>query len=65
MKKSTVKSIAFAAAACLSVIPFLSFAEVKALSFAINESNGSGDGTKIKDYMGSNDIDFGVLDFAK
>lgn len=65
MKKSTVKSIAFAAAACLSVLPFFSFAEVKALSFAIYESNGSGDGTKIKDYMGSNDIDFGVFDFAK
>lgn len=65
MKKSTVKSIAFAVAACLTVMPFFSFAEVKALSFAINESNGSGDGTKIKDYMGSNDIDFGVFDFAK
>ena len=41
MKKSTVKSIAFAAAACLCVMPFLSFAEVKALSFAINEANSS------------------------
>lgn len=65
MKKSTVKSIAFAAAALLTVMPFCSFAEIKALSFAINESNGSGDGTKIKDYMGSNDIDFGVFDYAK
>ena len=41
MKKSTVKSIAFAAAACLTVMPFFSFAEVKALSFAINEANSS------------------------
>ena len=65
MKKSAVKSIAFAAAALLTVMPFCSFAEVKALSFAIRESSGSGDGAKIKDYMGSNDIDFGVFDFAK
>ena len=65
MKKSTVKSIAFAAAACLSVMPFFSFAEVKALSFAIRESNGSSDGGYIKNFMGSNDIDFGVFDYAK
>lgn len=65
MKKSAVKSIAFAAAALLTVMPFCSFAEVKALSFAIRESSGSGDGAKIKDYMGSNDIDFGVFDYAK
>ena len=38
---------------------------VRALSFAINESNGSGDRTPIKDYMGQNAIDFGVFDTAK
>lgn len=65
MKKSTVKSIAFAAAACLSVMPFFSFAEVKALSFAIDEPNTSKDKTPIQTYMGQNDVDFGVFDFAK
>lgn len=65
MKKSTVKSIAFVAAVCLCVMPFLSFAEVKALSFAIRESSGSSDGGYIKNFMGSNDIDFGVFDYAK
>lgn len=65
MKKSTVKSIAFAAAACLSVIPFFSFAEVKALSFAINEGNGSGDRQPIKDFMSTNDVDFAAFDFTK
>lgn len=65
MKKSTVKSIAFAAAACLTVMPFFSFAEVKALSFAINEANTSNDETPIQTYMGQNDVDFGVFDFGK
>lgn len=37
MKNNAVKSIAFAAATCLSVMPFFTFAEVKALSFAINK----------------------------
>ena len=41
MKKSTAQLIAFAAAALLTVMPFCSFAEVKALSFAINEANSS------------------------
>ena len=65
MKKSTVKSIAFAAAALLTVMPFCSFAEVKALSFAINEANSSTDKQPIRDYMGQNDVDFGVFDFGK
>ena len=65
MKKSTVKSIAFAAAACLSVMPFFSFAEVKALSFAINEVIDSQDKTPIQNYMSQNGIDFGVFDYTK
>lgn len=65
MKKSTVKSIAFAAAACLSVMPFFSFAEVKALSFAINYANNSVDKQPISDYMGQNGVDFGIFDYAK
>lgn len=65
MKKSTVKSIAFAAAALLTVMPFCSFAEVKALSFAINEGNGSGDRQPIKDFMSTNDVDFAAFDFTK
>lgn len=40
-------------------------AAVKALSFAINEANSTTDKTPIKDYMGQNDVDFGVFDFAK
>lgn len=47
MKKSTVKSIAFTAAALLTVMPFCSFAEVKALSFAIDETNNCNDETPI------------------
>ena len=65
MKKSTAQLIAFAAAACLSVMPFFSLAEVKALSFAINEANSTTDKQPIRDYMGQNDVDFGVFDFAK
>ena len=40
-------------------------AAVKALSFAINEANSSADKQPIRDYMGQNDVDFGVFDFAK
>ena len=65
MKNRTVQLITFAAAACLSVMPFFTFAEVKALSFAINEVNSSADKQPIRDYMGQNDVDFGVFDFAK
>lgn len=65
MKNNAVKSIAFAAAACLSVIPFFSFAEVKALSFAINFAHNSVDEQPIRDYMGQNGVDFGIFDYAK
>lgn len=64
MKKSTVKSIAFAAAAFFAALP-LSATTIKALSFAIRQSSGSSDGDYIKNFMGSNDIDFGVFDYAK
>lgn len=48
------------------LIPFASSATtVKALSFAINEPNGSGDRTPIKAYMATNDVDFGAFDYAK
>lgn len=66
MKKSAVKSIAFAAAVCLSVIPFFSFAEVKALSFAITGAHDNkGDRNSITNYMVGSDIDFGAFDFSK
>ncbi len=65
MKNNAVKSIAFAAAACLSVMPFFSLAEVKALSFAINEVIDSQDKTPIQNYMSQNGIDFGVFDYTK
>ena len=48
------------------LIPFASSATtVKALSFAINEANSSTDKQPIRDYMGQNDVDFGVFDFGK
>lgn len=65
MKNNAVKSIAFAAAACLSVIPFFSFAEVKALSFAIDDTINCNDETPIQAYMGTSGIDFGVFDHTK
>ena len=65
MKKSTVKSIAFVAAVCLCVMPFLSFAEVKALSFAINPANNTTDKQPIRDYMGLNGVDFGAFETTK
>jgi uncharacterized repeat protein (TIGR02543 family) len=40
-------------------------AEVKVLSFAINEANSTKDKQPIRDYMGQNNVDFGVFDFAK
>lgn len=47
-------------------IPLASSATtVKALSFAINEANTSGDRTPIKTYMATNDVDFGAFDCAK
>ena len=65
MKNRIMPLITFAAVACLSVIPFFSFAEVKALSFAINYANNSVDKQPIRDYMGQNDVDFGIFDYAK
>ena len=64
MKKSAVKSIAFAAAAFFAALP-LSATTIKALSFAINEGNGSGDRQPIKDFMSTNDVDFAAFDFTK
>ena len=59
-----LRRIALVAAAMF--IPFATRATtVKALSFAIRESSGSSDGGYIKNFMGSNDIDFGVFDYAK
>ncbi len=47
-------------------IPFASSATtVKALSFAINDSNTSGDKTPIKTYMGANGVDFGAFETTK
>lgn len=40
-------------------------AEVRVLSFAINEANTTKDNQPIRDYMGQNGVDFGVFDFAK
>lgn len=65
MKNNVVKSVAFAAAVCLCVMPFLSFAEVKALSFAINPANTTADKQPIRDYMGQNGIDFGAFETTK
>ena len=61
MKKSTVKSIAFAAAVFFAALPS-SAATVKALSFAVNESNTSNDKAPIKTYMATNGVDFGVFE---
>ena len=64
MKKSTVKSIAFAAVAIFAALP-LSAATVKALSFAINIANTSNDDTPIMTYMATNDVDFGIFEHTK
>ena len=63
MKKSTVKSIAFAAAALFVALQVS--AEVKALSLAINHTNSPRDTVPVRNYMGQNGIDFGVFDFSK
>lgn len=56
--------VALLAAAML--IPFASGATtVKALSFAVNELNTSGDKTPIKTYMATNDVDFGAFETTK
>lgn len=64
MKKSTVKSIAFVAAAFFAALP-LSATTIKALSFAINETSNCNDETPIQAYMGTSGIDFGVFDHTK
>lgn len=65
MKKSTVKSIAFAAVALFAALPS-SAATVKALSFAITGAHDNkGDRNSITNYMVGNGIDFGVFDFSK
>lgn len=52
--------------ALLAAAPFTpARAAIKVLSFAINEANSSADKQPIRDYMGQNDVDFGVFDFAK
>ena len=65
----TPSRLALAAALLATAIGSLPSAStattVKALSFAINESNGSGDRTPIKNYMAESDVDFGVFDYAK
>ena len=50
----------------LAAAPFTSArAAVKALSFAINFANNTGDKQPIRDYMGQNGVDFGIFDYAK
>ena len=62
-----VHRAALLASVCLGVIAVSSqaFAEVKALSFAINPANNTTDKQPIRDYMGQNDIDFGAFEWAK
>ena len=60
-----VFTTAFLAAAICSLPSASSATTVKALSFAINEPNGSADRTPIKNYMATNDVDFGAFDYAK
>ena len=62
--KSTVKSIAFAAAAFFAALP-LSATTIKALSFAIDHTNNCNDETPIQAYIGTSGIDFGVFDHTK
>ena len=38
---------------------------VKALSFAISEGHSSGEGTPMKTYMATTDVDFGAFDYTK
>lgn len=64
MKKSTAQLIAFAAATFFAALP-LSATTVKALSFAISEGHNSGEGTPMRAYMATNDVDFGAFDYTK
>ena len=61
-----LRFIPYFALVAVMLIPFASSATtVKALSFAINESNTTGDKTPIKTYMGANSVDFGVFETTK
>ncbi len=64
MKPSFIRLHILSAMLALSA-QFAQAATVKALSFAINYANNSGDRTPIKNYMGENGVDFGVFDYAK
>ena len=64
MKNRTVQLITFVAAALFAVLPS-SATTVKALSFAISEGHSSGEGTPMKAYMATNDVDFGAFDYTK
>ena len=64
MKQSFIRLSLIAAMLAISA-QFVQAATVKALSFAINYANNSGDRTPIKNYMGENGVDFGVFDYAK
>ena len=69
-KHVLVKSLLFRAflSALLFTFGMLSAAEgatVKAISFAIHESNDSSDDEKIMPYMKLNSIDFGIFDYTK
>ena len=64
MKQSFIRLSLIAAMLAISA-RFAQAATVKALSFAINEPNTSGDKTPIQNFMGQNAVDFGVFDTAK
>lgn len=49
----------------LFAVPSTSAATIKALSFAISEGHNSGEGTPMKTYMATNDVDFGAFDYTK
>ena len=64
MKQSFIRLSLIAAMLAISA-QIAQAATVKALSFAINYANNSGDRTPIKNYMGENGVDFGIFDYAK
>jgi len=66
MKNRMLRLLLPIAVALLAAAPVTpARAAIKVLSFAINEANSSADKQPIQDYMGQNDVDFGVFDFAK
>ena len=66
-KRQTFRRLqCYALVAATMLVPFVVGATtVKALSFALNEPNGAGEGTPIKTYMAANDVDFGAFDYSK